>query len=72
MAFQNKNLSVIAYANGWTYWVYRDFESAIILSKEYIQSNELDYLGWYMLFLSENNYYLLNFFFLGLWVYSLC
>lgn len=27
MAFRNKHLSVIAYANGWTMWNYKDPES---------------------------------------------
>lgn len=26
---QNKNLSVIAYANGWTLWMYRDMTKSI-------------------------------------------
>lgn len=26
---QNKNLSVIAYANGWTLWMYRDYQLSI-------------------------------------------
>lgn len=29
MAFQNKNLSVIAYANGWTAFYYRGFEETL-------------------------------------------
>ena len=26
---QNKNLSVIAYANGWTLWLYKDYKLSI-------------------------------------------
>lgn len=29
MNFQKKNWSVIAYANGWTLWVYKDYQLSI-------------------------------------------
>lgn len=29
MTFKNRNLSVIAYANGWTFWLYKDMEESV-------------------------------------------
>lgn len=34
MAFQNKNLAVIAYASGWTMWHYRGTETLAEITKD--------------------------------------
>ena len=36
MAYQNKNMSVIAYANGWTMWMYRTTDSMTFLDEDWM------------------------------------
>lgn len=44
--FDNKNFGVIAYANGFTYWIYRTNDSIEDVKKDnYFSKNVLDLLG---------------------------
>lgn len=45
MAFQNKNLSVIAYANGFTLWHYKTQDGVEDLQGEYFPKNIVDLMA---------------------------